>query len=81
MQCRIDKSDNSKFKESKAIFEKSLAVNKEMKAGEELVLNVLEAKKPSGYGISAKNYKKVLGKKVIREMHKWDFLTEENISD
>ena len=81
LQCRIDKSDNSKFKESKAIFEKSLAVNKEMKAGEELVLNVLEAKKPSGYGISAKNYKKVLGKKVIREMHKWDFLTEENISD
>jgi N-acetylneuraminate synthase len=81
LQFKIDKSDNSKFTESKAIFEKSLAVNKDMKAGEEIVFNILEAKKPSGYGISAKNYKGILGKKIKNKMNKWDFLTEDNIFD
>lgn len=76
---KIDKTDNSKFKELKNIFEKSLAVNKELKAGDVISFDDLEAKKPSGYGISAKEYKKVLGKKVNKDMNKWDFLTEDNI--
>jgi N-acetylneuraminate synthase len=49
MENKIDKTDNSKFKELKNIFEKSLAVNKDMKAGETITFDDLEAKKPSGY--------------------------------
>lgn len=62
IENKIDKTDNSKFKELKNIFEKSLAVNRDMKAGNVITFDDLEAKKPSGYGISAKEYKKVLGK-------------------
>jgi len=79
IENKIDKTDNSKFKEVKNIFEKSLAVNREMKIGDMITFDVLEAKKPSGYGISAKEYKNVIGKKIKQHMKKWDFLREEDI--
>jgi N,N'-diacetyllegionaminate synthase len=81
LENKIDKTDNSKFKELKNIFEKSLAVNRDMKSGEIISLYDLEAKKPSGYGISAKKYKSVLGKKLKKDMEKWDFLREEDITN
>jgi N-acetylneuraminate synthase len=77
---KIDKTDNSKFKELKNIFEKSLAVNKDMKVGDIITFNDLEAKKPFGYGISAKEYKKIIGKKLTKDLNKWDFLTKEDIN-
>lgn len=52
----IDKSDNSRFTELKNIFEKSLAVNKNLPKGHLLTFNDLEAKKPKGYGIDATLY-------------------------
>ncbi len=79
LENKIDKSDNHSFKELKGIFEKSLAINKDMKRGDIINFNDLEAKKPSGYGILAKCYKKVLGKKLNKDMKKWDFLREEDI--
>ena len=75
----IDKNDNSKFKELKSIFEKSLAINKNMKAGDIISFDNLEAKKPFGYGISAKDYRMVLGKKLNKNINKWDFLKEKDI--
>jgi len=77
----IDKADNSKFKGLKNIFEKSLAINKDMESGDIITFNDLEAKKPSGYGISAKEYKKVLGKSINKSMKKWNFLNKEDIND
>ncbi|MFK7779730.1 MAG: N-acetylneuraminate synthase family protein [Candidatus Gracilibacteria bacterium] len=76
---KIDKTDNGKFKELKNIFEKSLAVNRDMKVGDIIAFDDLEAKKPFGYGIPAKDYKKILGKKINIDMKKWDFLKEGNI--
>lgn len=78
---KIDKSDNSKFKELKNIFEKSLAINKDLKVGDILTFEDLEAKKPFGYGISAKDYKKVIGKQINKNMKKWDFLTKDDINE
>ena len=78
---KIDKTDNSKFKELKNIFEKSLAVNKDMKVGHIITFDDLEAKKPFGYGISSKEYKEILGKKLTKDLNKWDFLNKENIDD
>ena len=75
----IDKTDNSKFKELKNIFEKSLAVNNDMKIGDIIAFDNLEAKKPFGHGISAKEYKKVIGKKLNKNINRWDFLTQEDI--
>lgn len=81
LKNNIDKSDNSKFKELKNIFEKSLAINKDMEAGDIITFDDLEAKKPSGYGILAKEYKKVLGKSINKNMKKWNFLNKTDIND
>ena len=81
LNFKIDKNDNSAFKELKNIFEKSLSVNKIMKKGDIVTINDLEAKKPFGYGISSKLYKNIIGKKLTKNLNKWDFIQEEDISE
>ena len=76
---KIDKADNSEFAKLKQIFEKSLAVNKDLKSGDTINIDDLEAKKPSGYGISAKKFKDVIGKKLNKNLTKWNFLKEEDL--
>lgn len=78
---KIDKKNNNDFKELKKIFEKSLAVNKNLDKGHVISFDDLEAKKPSGFGIKAEEYKKILGKKINKDLKKWDFLKKENLSD
>lgn len=75
----IDKNTNENFKELKAIFEKSLAINKELPKGHTITFDDLESKKPSGFGISAKQFKSVIGKKLTHNKSKWDFLNEEDL--
>lgn len=75
----IDKSNNSEFKELKQIFEKSLAVNKDLKKGHVLTFSDLETKKPKGYGILASKYQKIIGKKITRELNQWDFLNYKDL--
>jgi len=74
--CSIDKTDNTQFRELKKAFEKSLSINKDKKVGEIITFEDLEAKKPFGYGVVAKEYKKVIGKKLNKNLDKWDFLQE-----
>jgi len=81
LENKIDKSDNSKFRELKNIFEKSLAVNKNLKKDDIITFDDLEAKKPFGYGIPSKDYKTIIGKKLNTDMKKWDFLKKENINE
>lgn len=75
----VDKTDNTGFDALKKIFEKSLAVNKDLPAGHVLAKADLEAKKPKGYGISAASFQGVIGKKLNRSLGAWDFLTEDSI--
>jgi N-acetylneuraminate synthase len=77
---RIDKTDNARFSTLKDIFEKSLAVNKNLPAGHILTFNDLEAKKPKGFGISANAFEPVLGKKLKAPMQEWDFLQPEQLA-
>lgn len=70
----IDKTDNSKYKGLKKIFEKSLAVNKDLPAGHVLTFADLEAKKPAGEGTDASEFKKVIGKKLKQTKSKYAFL-------
>lgn len=72
------KEPNETTIKHKNIFEKSLAINRDMKAGEEIMLSDLEAKKPKGYGIDAKDYKNVVGKRIQRDLIAFSFL---NIND
>ena len=76
----VNKYDNSAYISLKNIFEKSLAVNRNMRQGEVITSSDLEAKKPAGMGIPARNYKKVLGKTLTKDITKWEFLNEEDIN-
>lgn len=74
----VDKFDNSKFSDIKKIFEKSLAVNKNLEKGHILTLDDLESKKPKNHGISASFFLEVIGKQINKDLDKWNFL---NYSD
>jgi len=76
LQYPVEKSDNSNFAELKNIFEKSLAVNKELKVGHVLGFEDLEAKKPKGFGIDALRFEEVIGMEIKKDMKQWNFLNE-----
>lgn len=76
----VNKNENSDFKELKSIFEKSLAVNKDLKVGDMITFEVLEAKKPKGFGIEAQDFEKIIGKKLVQEKKQWDFLNPEDLA-
>ena len=75
----VDKNDNSHYLELKNIFEKSLAVNKDLTAGHILRFEDLEAKKPKGFGIAASLFEEVIGKSLNRDLKKWDFLNKHDL--
>lgn len=75
----IDKNDISAYKNLKTIFEKSLAVNKSLKAGHILDFSDLEGKKPANKGIPASLFESIIGKELVRDLEQWDFLTQEDI--
>jgi len=74
LQHPVDKSDNSNFTKLKNIFEKSLAVNKDLKAGHVLRFEDLEAKKPKGFGMEASRFEEVIGMTLKKDMKQWDFI-------
>jgi len=76
----IDKTDNSPYLGLKIIFEKSLAVNRNMNKGDMITFNDLEAKKPANYGVPASQFKSVIGEKLNRDLSKYDFLKREDIA-
>ena len=75
----VDKTDNTAYAGLKAIFEKSLAVSKDLPAGHLLTFDDLEAKKPAGHGVSARDFKSVLGRKLKHGLTQYDFLTAEDL--
>lgn len=76
----INKNSNDDFKELKSIFEKSLAINKNLPQGHILTFADLESKKPKGYGISAADFEKVIGRQLNTNKSQWDFLNEEDLA-
>ncbi|OBZ92236.1 N-acetylneuraminate synthase [Pararhizobium polonicum] len=76
-----EKADSSKFEALRKVFGKSLAVNQDMRAGSILSFDDLEAKKPAGHGIPAKEYQRVVGKRLNRNLDRWSFLQEGDVSD
>jgi N,N'-diacetyllegionaminate synthase len=76
----VDKSDNSNYTDLKNIFEKSLAVNKNLKKGHIITFEDLEAKKPKNIGINAQDFHQVIGKTVNRDLVRWNFLNKTDFS-
>lgn len=79
LEFPIDKNSNENFTSLKQIFEKSLAVNKDLPPNHILTFEDLEAKKPKGFGIEASKFRDVIGKKLTFGKKQWDFLKEEDI--
>ncbi|NDP27736.1 MAG: N-acetylneuraminate synthase [Flavobacterium sp.] len=75
----VDKNNTTDFTSLKQIFEKSLAVNKNLPKDHRLTFEDLESKKPKGLGIDAARFQEVIGKKLNKELQQWDFLKEEDI--
>ncbi|RAV99749.1 N-acetylneuraminate synthase family protein [Pseudochryseolinea flava] len=76
----VDKNDVERYKESKKMFGKSLAVRKDLPEGHVLTFDDLESKKPEGYGIPARDFRIVLNKKLRRSISKYSFLNYEDIA-
>lgn len=72
----IDKNDTEVFSSLKQIFEKSLAVNKDLPKNHILTFGDLESKKPKGFGIDASRFQEIIGKTLNRDLKQWDFLDE-----
>src|SRR5574343_518064 len=68
LQRQISTSQN----ELKIMFGKSLSINKDLKKGHILSMEDLEGKKPGDKGIPAKDFKKILGKKLKVDKCKWE---------
>ena len=81
LQHPVNKNDNSSFKNLKSIFEKSLAINKDLKKGHQLTFDDLEAKKPADKGIAATYLSSIIGKTINRDMQQWDFLTQQDLNE
>ena len=80
LKSSIDyKLDSSSFSALKNIFEKSLSVNKNLKKGHKILFSDLESKKPSNKGIPASLFQKVIGKKLKRDIKKWEFINYKDL--
>ena len=77
----IDKNDLSPYLALKNIFEKSLAVNKDLQQGHKITFDDLEAKKPANMGFPAKDYKSIIGKELNKNVSKWDFIQPSDINE
>jgi len=76
----VNKNNNTPFTELKTIFEKSLAINKNLLKGHILIFDDLEAKKPAHKGIPATEFVNVIGKRLQKDKLQWDFLNTEDIA-
>ncbi len=74
----VIKDDTSSFSSVKKIFEKSLAVSKDLDADHILRFEDLESKKPAKMGIDAQEYRSFLGRKLRHPKKRNEFL---NVDD
>ncbi|WP_438462266.1 N-acetylneuraminate synthase family protein [Marinomonas sp. PE14-40] len=75
----VVKVKDSRFAEMKRIFGRSLALNCNKVKGEMIRLSDLESKKPAGLGLPCENIETIIGRKLNKNLNKWDFITEEDL--
>ena len=76
LKNKIDKNNTVDFSSLKQIFEKSLAVNKNLPKNHILTFSDLESKKPKGFGMEASRFEEAIGKSLNKDLKQWDFLNE-----
>jgi len=81
LKSPVKKADTAKFDALKKMFEKTLVVNRDVKAGEKITTDILEAKKPRGHGVSASDYRSLIGKTFRHNLEKWSFIKPGDINE
>ena len=81
LRNKLNKNQIDNYKKERKIFGKSLALNKDMKAGEIIEFDDLEGKKPADFGIPSNEFEKIIGKKLKYNKEKWDFVNYEDLYD
>lgn len=76
----VNKDANATFSRLKSMFGKSLAVNRDLRKGEQIQCADLETKKPAGFGVAVARYQEVLGKTLTKDIAQWEFLTENHLN-
>lgn len=77
----IDKNDIEPYRQMKNMFGKSLAVNRDMMAGEIITESDLESKKPAGMGIPASDYLSITGRTLNKNLNKYNFLQSTDLNE
>tara|TARA_B110000977_G_scaffold201726_1_gene298077 strand:+ start:4100 stop:5095 length:996 start_codon:yes stop_codon:yes gene_type:complete len=67
IQNKVDKNDLKPFRQMRKVFQKSIVFNSSFKKGQKINMNMLNFMKPDK-GVSAKNFRKVLGKKLKKNV-------------
>ncbi|MCI5059232.1 MAG: N-acetylneuraminate synthase family protein [Flavobacteriales bacterium] len=76
----MNKEVKGNTSELKRIFGKSLALNRDLAAGETIKKEYLESKKPAGEGIDSAEFERVIGKTLKTNKSKWSFLNDVDLS-
>ena len=79
MDSPVDKDELSPYKEMKKIFEKSIVSSRDLSIGETLCYEHLKFKKP-GTGISAADYRQIIGRKLSRPKRVDELINWEDLS-
>ena len=67
IQNKVDKNDLKPFRQMRKVFQKSIVFNSSFKKGQKINMNMLNFMKPDK-GVSAKNFRKILGKKLKKNV-------------
>ena len=79
MAATVTKNHDYRIQSLKSMFEKGLAINVDKRAGETIEIGDLESKKPANHGISASKFREVVGKRLTRDLKRWDFIGEDDV--
>jgi N-acetylneuraminate synthase len=74
-----DKTINDDKRELRRVFGKSLAVNRDLRAGHVLTMQDLEGKKPGDAGVAVRELDYVIGRILTRDKRCWEFLQQDDL--
>ncbi len=70
----FDKSPSEDNIRVRELFGKTLCINKSMRKGDEIRFSDLDSKKPAGQGVPARDFGKVVGGRLTRDIEQWEFI-------
>ena len=76
----VEKGAGTDVDSLKKTFGRSLAVRRALSGGHTLAPEDLETKKPAGHGVPSREFRSVVGRRLKRDMRRYEFLTEQDLA-